>query len=261
MPVSIFAPAASGYGFANYAQSARQTKLGSDEKSGTSPDPLAKPLTEQAVTGVDEAATRRPVDPDQATQPSDQQQHHEPRQAEGPLGEPRLTPKQQAQVRELAQRDVEVKAHEQAHVAAGGRYVRGGASYEYQTGPDGKRYAVGGEVAIDTSKASTPEATITKAQTIRRAATAPAQPSGQDRAVAAKAGQLEREARAEIAEQQREQAETAGAMAEHTADAQSGASSADSAEDHGAPGTTSSDSQRPAPPPISVRLNPLNLEV
>ncbi len=100
-------------------------------------------------------------------------------------------------VNDLKKRDAEVKAHEAAHMAAGGGVVQGGASYEYQSGPDGKMYAVGGEVQIDMSSAGSPEATIRKMQQIRRAALAPAQPSGTDRAVAAQAAQIEAQARME----------------------------------------------------------------
>jgi hypothetical protein len=98
-------------------------------------------------------------------------------------------------VAELKVRDREVRAHEMAHMAAAGGYARSGASFSYQTGPDGHRYAVGGEVSIDMSAESTPEATIIKAQIIRRAALAPAEPSGQDRAVANAATRMEASAR------------------------------------------------------------------
>lgn len=115
---------------------------------------------------------------------------------------PELSEDEQREVQELKQRDREVKAHEMAHVAAGGQYVRGGASFEYQTGPDGKRYATGGEVSIDTTPVKgDPEQTIRKMQTVRKAALAPAQPSAQDRSVAAKATQHENKARQELAKQ------------------------------------------------------------
>lgn len=124
-----------------------------------------------------------------------------------PSGEP-LTPDQIRQVEKLEKRDAEVRAHEQAHVAAAGALFRGGPSYDLQTGPDGKRYAIGGTVQIDTSEGATPEETITKSQQIRRAALAPAEPSSTDRSVAAKATRMEAEARAELAEeQQADQAE------------------------------------------------------
>ncbi len=58
-------------------------------------------------------------------------------------------------------------------------------------------YAVGGEVKIDTSPERTPEATVSKMQQVRRAALAPADPSGTDRAVAAEAAQAEAHTRAE----------------------------------------------------------------
>jgi len=58
---------------------------------------------------------------------------------------------------------------------------------------------VAGEVGIDTSKGRTPEETLARAQQIRAAALAPADPSGQDRAVAAAASQMAADARAEIA--------------------------------------------------------------
>ncbi len=98
----------------------------------------------------------------------------------------------------LKMRDREVKAHERAHVAAGGIYVKGAINYQYEIGPDGKKYAVGGEVKIDTSPEKDPEATIKKMEVVKRAALAPAHPSSQDRAVAAKAQQEIQKAQAEI---------------------------------------------------------------
>ena len=115
-----------------------------------------------------------------------------------------LSDEEQAEVRELKQRDQEVRRHEQAHKGAAGSHATGGPSFEYTTGPDGKRYAVGGEVNIDTSEVpGDPQATIAKMQQIRSAAQAPANPSSQDRAVANQAAATERAARAELAEQRR----------------------------------------------------------
>ena len=113
-----------------------------------------------------------------------------------------LTEQEKKQVEKLKQRDREVRAHEQAHAAAAGSLAQGGPSYEFQTGPDGKRYAVGGSVNIDTSPVEgDPKATLEKAQKIQRAALAPAEPSQQDRAVAAEAAAMAAEARAELAAQ------------------------------------------------------------
>src|SRR5690606_17518641 len=120
---------------------------------------------------------------------------------------------EQEEIRELAARDREVRRHEQAHAAVGGKYARSPV-YEFVRGPDGVRYAVAGEVSIDTSPAAgDPGATISKAQQIRRAASAPAAPSPQDRRVAAGAAVLEAEARIELRQQQL--AESEQARAEH----------------------------------------------
>lgn len=113
-----------------------------------------------------------------------------------------LTEEEQKQIDELKARDREVKTHEQAHIAAGGSYVKGGATYDYQTGPDGKQYAVGGSVNIDTSPVDgDPEATIAKAQVVIKAALAPAEPSGQDQKVASATRQMMNEARKELTSQ------------------------------------------------------------
>ena len=63
-----------------------------------------------------------------------------------------LGEEEKRQLDKLKNTDQEVRAHERAHMAAGSGLVKGGASYEYERGPDGKMYAVGGEVKIDTSK-------------------------------------------------------------------------------------------------------------
>ncbi|TDP92262.1 SprA family protein [Halanaerobium saccharolyticum] len=101
------------------------------------------------------------------------------------------------EIEKLKRRDREVRAHEMAHQSAGGQYA-GSASYSYTTGPDNKRYAVGGSVDIETSPAKTPEETVKKADQIKRAATAPAQPSGADMQIAAKATRMKMEAQAEL---------------------------------------------------------------
>ncbi|MFO7705821.1 MAG: putative metalloprotease CJM1_0395 family protein [Halopseudomonas sp.] len=103
------------------------------------------------------------------------------------------------EIRELASRDREVRAHEQAHKAVGGQYA-GAVSYSYERGSDGRSYAVAGSVAIDTAAVpGDPAATLQKLQQVQRAALAPAQPSAQDLAVAAQASQAMAQARAELA--------------------------------------------------------------
>lgn len=131
---------------------------------------------------------------------------------EAPSGE--LTEAEKEQVQDLRKRDAEVRAHEQAHARVGGSYASA-PSYEFETGPDGRSYAVGGHVSISTSPVQgDPQATIDKMDTVRRAALAPAEPSGQDLRVAAQADQTAQAARVELREQQ------ADAVAEQQAPAE-----------------------------------------
>lgn len=110
-----------------------------------------------------------------------------------------LSEQELKQLSELKSRDREVRAHESAHQAVGAQYA-GSVSYTYQRGPDGAQYAVGGEVSIDVAPVQgNPQATIEKMRVVRAAALAPAEPSGQDRAVAAQAMQLMLQAQAELA--------------------------------------------------------------
>ena len=101
-------------------------------------------------------------------------------------------------------------------MAAGGSLVTSSASYAYTEGPDGKRYATGGEVGIDTSSGRTPEETLSRARQIRSAALAPADPSPQDRSVAAAASQMEMQALQEIAKAQQEAAKGENSEGEAT---------------------------------------------
>lgn len=115
-----------------------------------------------------------------------------------------LSDAEKQMVAKLEARDREVRAHEQAHMSAGGG-LAGAASYTYQTGPDGKRYAIGGEVPISVPSTSNPQQALVNAQRMRAAALAPASPSGQDRAVAARAANMIANAQAMIAEDQQAQ--------------------------------------------------------
>lgn len=102
----------------------------------------------------------------------------------------RLTPEQQRQVEELRQRDAHVRAHEAAHQAAGGD-LTGPASFSYELGPDGRSYAVGGEVPVQARTGRTPDETIAIARRVRAAALAPSDPSAADLAAASAASQVE----------------------------------------------------------------------
>ncbi len=108
---------------------------------------------------------------------------------------------EQRKLDELKKRDAEVRAHEQAHANAGGD-LAASPSYEFELGPDGRQYAVGGEVNIDLAMVpGDPQATIIKMQKVKAAALAPADPSSADRRVAAEATQRVLQAQAELAQQ------------------------------------------------------------
>ncbi len=122
------------------------------------------------------------------------------------------------EIRDLQLRDKEVRAHEAAHAATGGQYA-GSPSYSFEKGPDGKTYATEGEVRIDISPVSgDPEATLQKANQVRAAALAPAEPSSQDMKVAQKAQLMAARARQELSSSQTdsEDAELTEAAAENS---------------------------------------------
>ena len=109
-------------------------------------------------------------------------------------------------VKDLSSRDTEVRAHEAAHQAAGGG-LAGGASYSYQQGPDGRMYAIGGEVSISMPSGSSPEETVKNARQVAAAALAAGSPSPQDFSVASSAKVMEMKALQEITKQAQEELE------------------------------------------------------
>ena len=81
-----------------------------------------------------------------------------------------------------------------------GGALAGTKSFSYVTGPDGVRYAVGGEVSIEFGQsADNPELTVRNASQVRAAALAPADPSPQDLQVAAQASQIIQQAQQDLA--------------------------------------------------------------
>lgn len=108
-----------------------------------------------------------------------------------------LSQEEKLQVAKLQKRDSEVKAHEAAHLASGAGLTRG-LNYSYEKGSDGKQYAVGGEVMLDTSKGKTPQETIQKSEQIKRAALAPSNPSSADLKIAANAEAMKNNAQSEL---------------------------------------------------------------
>ena len=176
---------------------------------------------EQPLQSQSEANVQGKTATDQRQSPDDQAAREEQRRVQDDQRAEQEQAKLEQEielVRELAARDREVRAHEQAHQSVGGQYA-GAMNFTFKQGPDGKRYAVGGEVPIDVSKVpGDPQATAQKAERIQRAALAPAEPSAQDRQVAALAAQISIEAQNDLRQMERQEAEkTAQERAEQKA--------------------------------------------
>jgi len=126
------------------------------------------------------------------------------------------------EVAQLKQVDREVRAHETAHASAGGQ-LTGAPQLSFVTGPDGKRYAVAGEVSIDTAKVpDNAQATLSKMNQVRQAALAPADPSAQDLKVAAMASQIANQAVIEINLERQQTLSQSGSADAPTGDADVG---------------------------------------
>lgn len=198
MNISPLSPLSAGYlpaqGTNSHGNPPRSATDSVDPRPGTPPDAAAAPVGRAAASGSREGSAT----------------------AAGDSGAPRpagnatqtgaeLTAAELREIRQLQVRDRQVRAHEQAHLAAAGSLAASRANYQYVTGADGHRYAVGGEVSIDTSQVSgNPQATLNKAQQIRRAALAPANPSAQDLRVAADAARVALQAQVEIRQEHSE---------------------------------------------------------
>ncbi len=176
-----------------------------DWSASAGPRPARRTLAPTAATAPDappESMAQAEIDAAKAaSEPTDVQEAREkqPKVAgPKPPGKTELTSDEEAVVAELRRRDAEVRAHEAAHAGAAGS-LGGGATYDFQTGPDGRSYAVGGEVSVQMDSGGTPEEALRNAAQVRAAALAPAEPSGQDRAVASQAAAIEAAARAQIA--------------------------------------------------------------
>ncbi len=160
-----------------------------------------------ALSGSEEAANEDHQDPekDKNEEGKAEESKEQDRAKRNFLKDPQdLTPAEEEEVKELKRIDQEVRIHENAHKAAAGELAMGGPVYEYEEGPDGKSYAVAGEVQIALREGSSPEETLQNARKAKKAALAPAQPSAKDRAVAAEAEAMAAKARSEIAKQRQD---------------------------------------------------------
>ncbi len=163
------------------------------------------PLNDKEILVVekDETRTQKKADVERTKEAQEEKEKKEKKSSGSSTD--KLTAEEQQQVLKLQKRDAEVRGHEAAHQAAGGG-LTGGASFTYQKGPDGKMYAIGGEVSISTKGGSTPQEAIANARQVIAAAMAPSNPSGQDFAVASSARMMEIKAQQQLVKQQQEEA-------------------------------------------------------
>lgn len=171
------------------AQISSETQPTDDNAAFASISPEAIALYEAEQTGTN------------TTQTNDEQTG---REQTGAGTNQELTPQEQQQLAELKQTDAQVKAHEHAHKSTAAGLTTSGPNYEYETGPDGKKYAVAGDVNVSYQKSSDPEVNLKNAQQLKAAALAPADPSSQDRKVAMQADREIAQARQEIMEEQKQ---------------------------------------------------------
>lgn len=173
---------------------------------------------EEALSPVEQASeTAAPFNRDTDTPSEERAEQQQDEERAEQRRQQQEQQQQQQQIRQLASREREVIAHEQAHAAVGGQYT-GSPSYTFERGPNGVNYAVGGEVAISLpAGGDDPAATLAAARQVREAALAPADPSVQDRTIAAEAARIESQAAAELAAQNAEQQAAAQAEKEEAA--------------------------------------------
>ncbi|PSS74547.1 hypothetical protein AYI88_01990 [Shewanella algae] len=153
--------------------------------SGSSSSRSSSQAGSEVKEGDDGAARQSTGEPNTASAAE-----HKPDEAQQKQQQNRESREQQALEREidsLMKRDTQVRSHEQAHAAVGGIHA-GQPAFEFEKGPDGKRYAVEGEVQIDVSVVNgDPLATMAKMKQVYAAAMAPVDPSMADIRVAAEA--------------------------------------------------------------------------
>lgn len=116
-----------------------------------------------------------------------------------------LSQKEQQEISQLKITDAKVRAHEHAHKSTAAGLTTSGPNYEYETGPDGQKYAVAGDVNVGYQHSSDPRVNLRNAQKLKAAALAPAEPSSQDRSVARKADMEIAKAQQEIREEENKQ--------------------------------------------------------
>ncbi len=126
---------------------------------------VGEPVSAEVKSEVGAVSNESARDSSVATQSAAQ------RARSGVAAESELTSAKRQVISELAARDREVRDHEAAHTNTGGRFT-GASSFTYERGPNGRNYAVAGEVSIQVSSSAieSPQDAVERVQAVRRAA-------------------------------------------------------------------------------------------
>ena len=114
-----------------------------------------------------------------------------------PVGE--LDAEERAELRRLQARDARIRAKEMARLGAAGSLALSGARFRFEVGPDGRKYAVDGEVRVDTAHEGDPERNLEKARQLQVTALAGPNLLSTDPALSALARRLALMAYADLA--------------------------------------------------------------
>ena len=173
---------------------------------GNTQDNNRAPIDSNAAP-IDDNAAYASISPEAIALYNTEQQSSSDSEENSGNTEEELTQQEKQEVSELKMTDSEVRAHENAHKAAAAGLTTSAPNYEYETGPDGKKYAVAGDVNVSYKHSDDPEVNLRNAQQLKASALAPADPSSQDRKVAAQADREIAQARQDILEEQRQMSE------------------------------------------------------
>ncbi len=105
-----------------------------------------------------------------------------------------LSDNEQKAVNELKSRDKEVRLHEAEHMRNPELISVGGPKFTYAIGPDGKAYAIGGNVTLTTGKPKSPEDAMQKAMALKNSSMGVGEPSSKDIGASISAGAMFQEA-------------------------------------------------------------------
>lgn len=165
----------------------RAVSRGSDQNEASAEGPTSREVAERSGVPLDELERPEPSAAAQAAAAS---------AAESSV----VTTDDLRELRDLQRSDRQVRVQENLQRQLAAEFVRGAPVYEFEEGPDGRRYAVGADsdFQLPNQASSDPRQAARDAASARQAALASAVSSPAEQAFAARAASAEARARAEI---------------------------------------------------------------